>query len=73
MTIFRELPDKVPKGCERPGDMPGEAEVMKELRIKLMERILGAELTTHLGYEDGKDAPPEQSNRRKGTASKQPK
>ena len=30
-----------------------------------MERMLGAELTAHLGYEEGKDAPPEQSNRRK--------
>ena len=33
-------------------------------------RLLGAELTAHLGYEDGKDAPPGQPNRRNGTASK---
>ena len=35
-----------------------------------MERMLGAELTAHLGYEEGKDAPLGQSNRRNGTASK---
>lgn len=29
-----------------------------------MERMLGAEMTSHLGYEDGKDAPPDQTNRR---------
>tara|TARA_R110002049_G_scaffold40668_1_gene123542 strand:+ start:584 stop:703 length:120 start_codon:yes stop_codon:yes gene_type:complete len=39
---------------------------MKELKIKLLERMLGAELTTHLDYEDGKDAPPDQANRRNG-------
>jgi transposase-like protein len=43
---------------------------MKELKIRLMERMLGAELTAHLGYEDGKDAPPNQPNRRNGTISK---
>ncbi len=43
---------------------------MKVLKIKLMERMLGTELTAHLGYEDGKAAPSEQSNRRNGTASK---
>ena len=31
---------------------------------------LGPPLTAHLGYEEGKDAPSNQPNRRKGTASK---
>jgi transposase-like protein len=43
---------------------------MKELRIKLMERMLGAELTAHLGYEAGQEAPPDQGNRRNGSSSK---
>jgi transposase-like protein len=46
------------------------AGLMKELKIKLMERMLGAELTAHLGYEDGKNAPTNQANRRNGTSSK---
>ena len=32
--------------------------------------MLSAELTAHLGYEDGKDAPPSQPNRHKGTSTK---
>ena len=35
-----------------------------------MERLPGAELTAHLGYEDGKDPPPGQTNRRNGRSSK---
>ncbi len=70
MTISKELLDELLKGCERPEDLLGDTGLMKELRIKLMERMLGAELTAHLGYEEGKDAPLGQSNRRNGTASK---
>ena len=70
MTISKELLDELLKGCERPEDLLGDTGLMKELRIKLMERMLGAELTAHLGYEEGKDAPPNQPNRRNGTASK---
>ena len=70
MTISKELLDELLKDCERPEDLLGDAGLMKELKIKLMERMLGAELTAHLGYEDGKDAPPGQSNRRNGSASK---
>nr|WP_281179117.1 IS256 family transposase [Roseibaca calidilacus] len=48
----------------------GDAGLMKELKIKLMERMLGAELTAHLGYEEGESAPSSQSNRRNGTSAK---
>jgi putative transposase len=70
MTISKELLDELMKGCERHEDLLGDAGLMKELKIKLMERMLSAELTAHLGYEDGKNAPPDQANRRNGTASK---
>ena len=70
MTISNEVLDELLKGCERPEDLLGDAGLMKELKIKLMERMLGAELTAHLGYEAGKDAPPGQPNRRNGTAGK---
>ena len=70
MTISKELLDELLKGCERPEDLLGDAGLMKELKIKLMERMLGAELTAHLGYEDGKDAPSEQTNRRNGSSAK---
>ena len=63
MTISKEMLDELLKGCERPEDLLGETGLMKELKIKLMERMLDAELTEHLGYEDGHAAPPSQSNR----------
>ena len=43
MTITKELLDELLKGCERPEDLLGDAGLMKELKIKLMERMLGAE------------------------------
>lgn len=43
---------------------------MKEVKIRLLEQMLGAELTAHLGYEEGKDAPPGQANRRNGSSTK---
>ena len=46
---------------------------MKELKIRLMERMLGAELTAHLGYEAGAEPPAEQTNRRNGVATKRVK
>lgn len=70
MTISKEILDELLKGCERTEDLLGDAGLMKDLKIKLMERMLGAELTEHLGYEEGSKAPPGQSNRRNGTANK---
>ena len=70
MTISKEILDELLKGVERPEDLLGDAGLMKELKIRLMERMLGAELTAHLGYEEGESAPPSQSNRRNGTSSK---
>jgi len=69
MTIFEELLDALPKGVERPGDVLGDAGLTRELKIKLMERMPGAELTAHLGYEEGKEAPPGQGSRRNGTSA----
>ena len=36
---------------KRPEDLLGDKGLMKELKVRLMERMLGAELTEHLGYE----------------------
>ena len=43
---------------------------MKELKIRLMERMLGAELSAHPGYVAGAEPPAEQTNRRNGIATK---
>ena len=69
MPISNELLDELLKGCKRPEDLLGDAGLMKELKIRLMERMLGAELTAHLGYEAGAEPPAEQANRRNGVGA----
>ena len=73
MTITNELLDELLKGCARPEDLLGEAGLMKELKIRLMERMLSAELTAHLGYDAGAEPPAGHPNRRNGGASKRVK
>nr|WP_223252147.1 hypothetical protein [Paracoccus mutanolyticus] len=52
------------EGCKRPEELLGDAGLMKELKVRLMERMLGAELTAHLGYELGAVPAAEACNRR---------
>jgi transposase-like protein len=73
MTISNELLDELLKGCKRPEDLLGDAGLMKELKVRLMERMLGAELTAHLGYDAGAEPPPDQTNRRNGVTTKRVK
>ena len=68
-AIQAEVLDELLKGCKRPEDLLGDAGRRKELKVRLMERMLGAELTAHLGYEAGAEPPPDQANRRHGTAT----
>jgi putative transposase len=68
--INDELLDELLKGCDRPEDLLGNGGLMKDLKKALMQRMLGAELTEHLGYEHGTEAPPVQVNRRNGTSRK---
>ncbi len=70
MTISKELLDELLSGVERPEDLPGDKGLMKELKVRLMERMLGAELTEHLGYEPHGEPASQQSNRRNGTTRK---
>ncbi len=53
MTISKELLDELLSGVDRPEDLLGDKGLMTELKVRLMERMLGAELTKHLGYEPG--------------------
>lgn len=46
---------------------------MKELNIRLIERMHGALLTSHLNYEAGDQPPAEQTNRQNGIATKRVK
>ena len=70
MTITPKMLDELLEGCERPEDPLGDGGLMKELKRALMQRMLGAELTEHLGYEHGAAPPAEQANRRNGAGRK---
>ena len=48
MTITRELLDELLSGVENANDLLGDKGLMKELKVRLMERMLGAELTENL-------------------------
>ena len=50
--------------------MLGEEGLFKELKRRLLERALGAELTEHLGYEKGDPAGRGSGNSRNGYSSK---
>uniref|UniRef100_UPI004047D139 IS256 family transposase n=5 Tax=Yoonia sp. TaxID=2212373 RepID=UPI004047D139 len=70
MTISKELMDELLSGVERPEDFFGDKGLMKELKVRLMERMLGAELTEHLGYEPHGEPGNKQANRRNGATRK---
>ena len=70
MTISKKVLDELLSGVENADDLLGDQGLMKELKVRLMERMLGAELTDHLGYEPGSEPTNQQSNRRNGTTRK---
>jgi putative transposase len=70
MTISKELLDELLSGVENADDLLGDQGLMKELKVRLMERMLGAELTEHLGYEPDARPGTEQRNRRNGATRK---
>ena len=69
-TIDDEILDELLKGCERPEDLLGGGGLLKEFKTALVQRMLGAELSDHPGYEHGSEAPPVQTNRRNGASRK---
>ncbi|MDG1334978.1 MAG: IS256 family transposase [Tateyamaria sp.] len=70
MTISKEVLDELLSGVENADDLLGNQGLMKELKVRLMELMLGAELTEHLGYEPEIQPADYQSNRRNGTTRK---
>ena len=70
MAISKELLDELLGGVERPEDLLGDKGLMKELKVRLMERMLGAELTAHFGYEPHGEPVGQQTNWRNGVRRK---
>ena len=69
-AIPAELLDQLLVNYSRPEDLTGQDGLFKQLKMALIERALGAELTEHLGYEKGDPAGRGSGNSRNGTSSK---
>ena len=69
-AIRDEVIEELLQGYRSPQDLLGEEGLFKELKKRLLERALGAELTEHLGYEKGDPAGRGSGNTRNGYSSK---
>jgi hypothetical protein len=69
-AIRDEVIEELLQGYSSPDDLLGEEGLFKELKKRLLERALGAELTAHLGYEKGDPAGRGNGNSRNGYSSK---
>jgi len=69
-TIKPEVLDELLAGVSSPDDLTGDTGLFKDLKKALMERVLGAELTHHLGYEKGDVAGRGTGNSRNGSSKK---
>ena len=70
MSLSKDLLDQLLSGVCSAIDLLCEQGLMKELKVRLMERMLGAELTEHLGDEPDREPATLQDNRRNGTTRK---
>lgn len=70
MAIKDELLDQLMKGLDNPEDLLGDKGLLQELKKALIEKALGAELTHHLGYEQGDPAGRGTGNSRNGKSKK---
>ncbi|MEO6390408.1 MAG: IS256 family transposase [Pyrinomonadaceae bacterium] len=70
MTKEKDLIDELLKDYEKPEDLLGENGLLKELTKRLLERVMGAELTHHVGYEKHDPAGHNSGNSRNGSSAK---
>ena len=64
------LIDELVKNCKTAEDVLGDNGVVKEITKRLLERMLSAELATHLGYEKNQVSKEKEGNSRNGHSSK---
>lgn len=70
MAIRKELLDELLKEVDNPEDLFGKDGLLKELTGRLVERVLEAELTDHLGYDKHDPAGRGSGNNRNGHSTK---
>lgn len=68
--IDLKLIDQLLKDYKSPEDVLGENGILKQLTKAILERAMGAELTTHLGYEKHDPAGKNSGNSRNGKSQK---
>lgn len=68
--IRPELLDELLSGYEKPAELLGEDGIFHQLRKRLLERALDAELTDHLGYRKGQRSGRPDANNRNGHSAK---
>jgi hypothetical protein len=69
-SIRDEVIEELLQGYSSPEDLLGEEGLFKQLKKRLLERALGAELSEHLGYEKGAPGGRGSGNSRNGYSSK---
>jgi len=69
-AIRDEVIEELLQGYSSPEDLLGEEGLFRQLKKRLLERALGAELSEHLGYEKGDPAGRGSGNSRNGYSSK---
>jgi putative transposase len=70
MATPKELLDELLKDCKTPEDLLGKNGVLKQLTKDLMERMLEAEMTDHLGYDKHAPEGRGSGNSRNGSSGK---
>jgi putative transposase len=65
-----DLLDQLLGDYQSPEDLVGAGGVLKQLTAALINRAMEAEMSHHLGYDNGEAPPDSQSNRRNGRSSK---
>jgi len=68
--IRAELLDELLGDYKSPEDLIGQSGLLKELTRALVNRAMQAEMTEHLGYDNGQSVPEGQGNRRNGKRGK---
>ena len=69
MATSKELLDELLKACKTPEALLGKNGVLKQLTKALMERMLEAEMTDHLGYDKHAPEGSGSGNSRNGTSA----
>lgn len=68
--VLDELLDELLEDCKKPEDLLGESGMLKQLTKGMVDRLLEAEMSDHLGYEKNDPSGKNTGNSRNGRSSK---